>query len=282
MQILIIKLRYILCITLFFTASSGLAATSFDEYFQISAEIDMAIADKVTHYYSEDSQLTDAQQKSELLKLEMELKSIEAENSDRSIYWFIKGLNDRNIATYYAEIDRPIISSQYIKNKNTAYKKALELSKDPSQQLSAAIYNTMKHGLPEDLKIEATQAELNQGGNIDNESAYWYLHWSNIDQLEKAGRHQEAEEAFKNMQKEMQDSGADISIYSELNQKIEKQTFNQSAITETTTEQAKAKDVEESRINVKDVMIPALIFISLSLLFLVTVYELVFKKRKPK
>lgn len=279
MQIFITKLRITLCIAIFTYAELCSASANFSDYFQTEPVIKSAIADRVTYYYSEDIELTDAQQKIELLYLNSQLNSIETLYAEQAIYWFIRGLNDRNIAAYYTHLKEQIPANKYIKNKNNAYEKALQLAKINPKELSAAIYSTMKHGLPLDLKIQATQFELAQGGNVDNESAYWYLHWSNIDQLKKAGRQQEAEDAYKQMQTAMQANKVDMSVYADLNQQVENQTFNASA--EKTTHSPK-EEVEKNKLNSKEVVMPSLLILALISLLLVTVYEFFIKKRRSK
>jgi len=138
----------------------------------------------------------------------------------------------------------------------------------------------MKHGLPEDLKIQATQFELAQGGNADNESEYWYLHWSNVDQLKKAGRHEEAEQAFRKMQKAMQENKVDMSVYANLNKQIEKQTFD---ISETEPPSSiKEEDADKNQLISKEFVMPALLIISLLSLLVVIIYEFFIKKKKKQ
>jgi hypothetical protein len=276
MQTFITKLRAIIYIAAFFYTGLCSAAASFGDYFQIKSEIESAIANRITHYYSEDVQLSTTQQQVELLKLESQLIAIESSHTDRAIYWFIRGLNDRNLAAHYTHINKQETANKYIKNKNNAYKNALKLAKNNPQILSAAIYSTMKHGLPQDLKIKATQFELAQGGNVDNESAYWYLHWSNVDQLKKAGRHDEADKAFHDMQKAMQEKNVDMSIYADFNKQVEKQTLK---ISEKQATSTKKEEAEENELISKEVVMPALLIIALLSLALVTVYEFFIKRK---
>jgi len=279
MQTFSTKLRIIVFITAFATSLCSSAA-SFGDYFQSKPEIDSTIADRVTHYYSEDVQLSISQQQLELLKLESQLRSIESTHTEQAIYWFIRGLNDRNLAAHYTHTNEQKTAKKHIENKNNAYKKALNLARNNPQKLNAAMYSTMKHGLPEDLKIEATQFELAQGGNIDNDSAYWYLHWSNIDQLKKAGRHEEADKAFESMQKAMQENNADMSVYAELNRQVEKQTLKRTDKNAATPVQK--YDTEENKLIGKEVIMPALLIIALLSLLLLTIYELFIKPKKNK
>jgi len=234
----------------------------------------------VTQYYEKEIKLSTTQQPIELLKLEAQLMAIEADYTDRAVYWFIRGLNDRNLAAYYTLSNKQESVSKYIESKNSAYKNVLELAKNNPQILSAAIYSTMKHGLSQDLKIEATQFELAQGGNIDSESAYWYLHWSNIDQLKKAGRHEEADKAFADMQKAMQESNADMSIYADLNRQVEKQTLK--TIEKEATTSADKEKAAENELTSKKVVMPSLLIIALLSLALVIFYEFFIKRKRVK
>ena len=277
MQIFNTKLRIIVLI-IAFTVSLSSSAASFDDYFQSKPEINNTIADRVTHYYSEDVKLPIGQQQIELKKLEAQLSALESNHTNQAIYWFIRGLNDRNLAAHYNHTNETETAKKYIANKNNAYKKALNITKNNHQKLSAAIYSTMKHGLPEDLKIEATQFELAQGGNIENESAYWYLHWSNIDQLKKAGRHEEADKAFEDMQQAMQEKNVDMSVYADLSKQVEKQTLKR--IDKKTPTPIQQDDTEENKLISKEVIMPALLIIALLSLVLLTIYELFIKTKK--
>jgi len=278
MQIFITKLRIFLYIIIFAYPGLCFAAASFSDYFQIKPEIDNVIADRVTYYYSEDIQLSTAKQQVELLKLESQLIAAESSHTEQATYWFIRGLNDRNLAAYYTHTNKQELTNKYIKNKDKAYKNALQLAKNNPLKLSAAIYSTMKHGLPQDLKIAATQFELAQGGNIENESAYWYLHWSNVDQLKKAGRHDEADKAFQDMQKAMQENNVDMSVYGDLNKQIEKQTLNTAE--KETSLHPKKEEAENNELINKEVVMPSLLIIALLALALVTIYEFFIKRKR--
>jgi len=277
MQIFNTKLRIIVLI-IAFTLSLSSNAASFDDYFQSKSDINSTIADRVTHYYSEDVKLPIEQQQIELKKLESQLSALESSHTNQAIYWFIRGLNDRNLAAHYNHTNETETVKQHIENKNNAYRKALSIAKNNPQKLSAAIYSTMKHGLPEDLKIEATQFELAQGGNIENESAYWYLHWSNIDQLKKAGRHEEADKAFDDMQKAMRKKNVDMSVYADLSKQVEKQTLKRTD--KKTPTPIQQDDTEENKLISKEVIMPALLIIALLSLVLLTIYELFIKTKK--
>jgi len=271
--------------------SNCFAKSSFSEYFQTDPVINQEIANRITSYYSEDISLPEEQQKTELFNLESQLEKIQDSHSTQAVYWFIKGLNHRNLASYYSETNKQKLADSHIYNKDIAYKKAIELDKSSDKNLSASIYSAMKHGLPQDLKIKAIQKELSLGGNGDNDSAYWYLHWSNIDQLKKAGRDQEAEQAYKNMQKEMQADGVDMSVYSALNESIEKTTLqrNQKPQKQAKKEpenrnqsKPEPKNPAEKPTDKKMIIISSILAFAFISLILLTFYEMKLKKGKSK
>ena len=213
-------------------ASVCYAEASFIEQFQIQAEIDKNIANRITEYYTEDIQLPLIKQKIELLSLEKKLNSIRNEYKDKPVYWFIKGLNHQNLASYYNTTNNQQLSETHLNKKNKAYQKILQMSDADTNKLSAAIFSTMKHGLPQDLKIKATENELRLGGNGESDSYYWYLHWSKINQLKLAGKNKEAELAYEDMKKELNNSKMDMSKYENLTTEIEKNTLKQPAATD--------------------------------------------------
>jgi len=262
-------------------------AAGFTDYFHRKPVIDENLADRVSRYYSEDIKLPIEAQKKELLEIANELESISVTFSDQPVYWFIKGLNHRNLASLYFESKNIPQSDREIHNKDIAYKKAIELDKSSLTYLNAAIYSAMKHGLPESLKIDATQQELSLGGNGENDSYYWYLHWSNINQLKKAGRNEEAEQALKNMKKEMANSDVDMSVYKTLNEKIEKDTFNRSekALQQKNIQKKfRPENKPEEKQNIgklsdyKTIIITSIVISSIIGLLVVTIYELKIKK----
>jgi hypothetical protein len=228
MPMLIIKLP--IALLFIFIAYTPLcsAETDFIEQFQAQPVIDAAIANRIAEYASEDIKLSLAQQKTELLKLNNQLEQLSVAFSDSAVFWFIRGLQHKNLASYYIETSNSALANSHLHNRNRAYEKALQLNRSTNSPLSAAIFSTMKHGLPADLKIETIKNEIAMGGNGDNDSYYWYLHWSNINQLEKAGRKEEARAAYKKMQKELKSSGMDMSIYTSMTEKIETETLKHS------------------------------------------------------
>jgi len=288
MQMLFIKSLFVFL----FSISLCNASSSFIEQFQVDSVIDKKLANRITQYNTEDIKLSLPNQKFELLKIDKQLNKLNT-HKDKAIYWFIKGLHYKNLADFYMQNNNPSLAYENIKNKNLAYKKAIELDQS-NKQLSAAIFSTMKLGLPEDLKIQATKNELALGGNGDSDSYYWYLHWSNIDQLQNAGRQDEAKAAYKTMQRELKNSGMDMSVYSSLTKKIETQTLNinssqnnkkpSPAKKEKTTQKPNAEPKEKNspkKYDTKFIIIFSIAVFSIISLITAVVYE-VKRKRKKK
>lgn len=223
------------------------ASIQFVDLFGIDPLINKELANRITEYHSENISLPPAQQKAELLQLNKQLENISDAYSKKAIYWFIRGLHFKNIAAYYFENKNNSLTKEFIDKKNLAYENAIELNSTNNNQLSAAIFSTMKHGLSDDLKIKATKREIALGGNGENDSYYWYLHWSNIDQLEKAGRSDEAKAAYKQMQKELKNSDMDMSIYGSFTKQIETQTLKQSSSKTQQKTQAPVKNKAEPK-----------------------------------
>ena len=275
------------------STSTCSANTRFIDQFQISPPINEATADRITSYYSEDITLPLEQQKTELFELNEQLESVASEHSNKAVYWFIKGLLHKNIASYYTDIENSLLATTHISNKDMAYEKAIELSNTSNNTLSAAIFSTMKHGLPQDLKIKATQNELSMGGNGEDDSYYWYLHWSNIDQLEKAGRKEDALDAYKNMQKELKQSDMDMSVYDDLTKKIESETLKKTRLqspapgtatkkTNITPDTKKEKKKNAKPLDKKYVVIFSIISLSVLSIVIVMIYETMKNRNKRK
>lgn len=281
--------KFITFITLLTAGSVSLASatTRFEDYFHISPNLNIEIANKITSQYVDSTPIS-TRHKDELSKLDNALNQQLNMHAKNPVYWFLKGLNHRNLAAYYYATKQLQLADRQIQKKNAAYQKAIELDKPELKKLSAAIYSTMKSGLPENLKIQATQQELKLGGSADSESAYWYLHWSNIDQLKKAGRDKEAEQAYKNMQKEMKDQNANMSVYNVLNQTIEITTLNKPSV-DKNPEASKPEQVHptpersqkpEKPVDKKMIIIVSIVSLSLISLITLMIYEFKIKKRK--
>lgn len=261
-----------------------LADTRFIEQFQVEPIIDEALANRITEYYSEDINLPLKEQRSELLELDSQLDNLISRHENIAIFWFIKGLHHKNMASYYTDEKNSSLTNSHLSLNIDAFKKSIQLAQLPNNQLSASIFSTMKHSLPQDLKIEATKNEIALGGNGDNDSYYWYLHWSNIDQLEKAGRKEEAKQAYQKMQRELKNSDADQSIYQPLTKKIETDTFNQlppKKAQARTPKPEKNKKEKPKVYETKYIVILSVILLSIVSIVAVTAYE-VLQNRKKK
>ena len=290
MQMLNIKfsalIGFLLCVISVY-GSIGQANTRFTEQFQVDPIIDEPLANKITEYYSEDINLPLKQQRNELLQLDSQLEILSKTHTNNAVFWFIKGLHHKNMASYYAEEKNLPLANSHMTLNNKAFAKSIQLSKQPENQLSSSIFSTMKHSLPEDLRIEVTKNEIKLGGNGDNDSYYWYLHWSNIDQLEKAGRKEEARQAYKQMQRELKDSDADMSIYQTLTSKIETETLNIStqkkvqAKTQKPEKVEKKKEKEKPKVyETKYIVILGVILLSIISVVAVTAYEILHNRKK--
>lgn len=266
---------------------SAYAETHFEELFSINPSVEEDIANTVAQYHASDSALTHSEQLSQLKQLESRLNKIEPHHTNDPVYWFIRGLNHNNMAATYLRLNNDSATLIATKDKDRAYANAIRLD---DNRLSAAAYSAMKHGLPEDLKIRATQAELQLGGNGYNDSYYWYLHWSNIDQLKKAGRHSEAQAAYEKMQEELKESDMDIQIYNQLTQNIEKQTFKRQPDSDEKPEKTVSKQIQppparqpeepqKTTLTTGSIIILLAIAAIISLIA-VAVYEILLRKRK--
>jgi len=290
MQMLNIKFNALIGLLFCVISVSGSicqANTRFIDQFQVEPVIDELLANKITEYYSEDINLPLKQQRDELLKLDTQLETISGAHTNSAIFWFIKGLHHKNMASYYTEEKNLPLTKSHMTLNNEAFGKSIKLAELPGNQLSSSIFSTMKHSLPQDLRIEVTKNEIKLGGNGDNDSYYWYLHWSNIDQLEKAGRKEEAKQAYKKMQRELKASDADMSIYQTLTKKIETETLNLSPQKKFQAETSQAKQVkpkkekEKTKVyETKYIVILAVILISILSIVVVTAYEVMQNKNK--
>lgn len=270
-----------------FTGSWCLANTRFIDQFQVDPVIEAQLANKITEYYSEDIKLPINEQRAELLKLDGQLDKLNQAHSENAVFWFIKGLHHKNMASLYTEESNISLAKSQMKLNSEAFEKSIQLAASPNNQLSSSIFSTMKYNLPQDLKIEATQNEIKLGGNGDNDSYYWYLHWSNIDQLEKAGRKEEAKQAYKNMQRELKNSNADMSVYQTLTKKIETETFNHSPAKQAQPKakvkppaENKKEDDKSKEYDIKYIVILSVILLSIISVVAVTAYEVIQNRNK--
>lgn len=189
-------------------------SSEFDETFDLSANGFARQANRVVSFLESSSDFDTSLQKKEFDYITDSLSEIENKQKFNPVYWFVRGLNAKNIASFYDQLNNNNKALSFIKDKNKYYAMAMDVDKKYEPHLSARAYAAMKAGLPGALKQQAIKAELSLGGSGENESYYWYLHWSNVNELQKLGRVDEAEAALADMKKE-------------LNENDQKDVFNQ-------------------------------------------------------
>ena len=190
-------------ILLFFCWLPTLASAnvSFNEMFEVELEQNQELADRVASYHATDIPLALPAQQTELETLQKSIDALLQTTMEDPIYHFINGLNHNNMAALFSAMKQPGAVREQINQRNLAYQKAMLLDNTPPLKLSAAIYATMKHGLPEADKIKAIEKEIKGGGSSDDQNIQ--LHWSLVYALEKVGRHDEAQRALTEMQREI-------------------------------------------------------------------------------
>jgi hypothetical protein len=194
--------KYILLFFCYFPAIA-LAGTTFNELFDIELNQYNQLADRVAVYHTIDIAMDIRSQQTELELLQNNIDNILKVSPDEPVYWFINGLNHNNLAALFTALNNQDAVNRQIELRNTAYQKAMRLDQIPPLKLSAAIYATMKHGLPDAEKIKAIENEIKKGGSGDSDDQYIQLHWSLVNALEKTGRHNEAQNALAEMQREI-------------------------------------------------------------------------------
>ena len=180
-----------------------LAETDFNELFEAELDTHTQIANRVATYHATDMALEIPTQQIELESLQKDIDAILADSPNEPLYWFISGLNHNNLAALAALQKNQGAVNRQIEQRNLAYQKAMLLVQTLPLKLSARIYATMKYGLPAADKINAIKNEIKQGGSGENDTQYIQLHWSQVNELEKSGRHDEAQAALKEMQREI-------------------------------------------------------------------------------
>ncbi|MDH5471361.1 MAG: hypothetical protein OEY61_00760 [Gammaproteobacteria bacterium] len=275
-------LNYI--ILLFLLGSSALADTRFDELFDLHSDNASATADSITRFHAENINLSFTEKLTQLNALSQNIDAFIKVSPGNPLLWFMKGLNYSNLASVYNAQHDVQQADLFITQKNQAYAKAIELD-TKNNMLTAAIYATMKHGLPEDLKIIAIQKELTLGGNGENESDYWFLHWSNINALQQAGRLEEAQQALTNMKAEMLKQDISNPDYEKLTVQIE-QSFNQPTLQinnqKTTLKESSSKQ-QDSKPDIVSVEDFTWLLIGLVIIALILAWKyevLIFKKKR--
>lgn len=197
--------KYISIFILFFSSFS--LASEFEEAFDMPAQGFSRQANRVVAYLDSSSDADMSQQDDEFDYISKSLLKIESSFNLNPGYWFVRGLHAKNLISFNLQKGDVGNISSLVKEKNKYYAVAMDLDKKYSPHLSANAYAAMKSGLPAVLKQQAIKAELALGGSGENESYYWYLHWSNVNELQKQGRMGDAEQALENMKKELKNSG---------------------------------------------------------------------------
>lgn len=215
---------YVLIFILFFPMTSY--SSEFEEAFDLSAKGFARQANRVVLFLESNSDFDTSQQKKEFDYISDSLSSMENEKKLNSIYWFVRGLNAKNIASFHHQLGNSNKAFSFIKDKNKYYAMAMDVDKKYEPHLSARAYAAMKPGLPDVLKQQAIKAELSLGGSGENESYYWYLHWSNVNELQKQGRINEAKDALVAMKKELSEDDKK-NVFNQLVDKIDKQLKNE-------------------------------------------------------
>ena len=177
------------------------ANVSFNEMFEIELKQNQELADRVASYHATDIPLPLPAQQNELETLQQSIDVLLKTTADDPLYHFLNGLNHNNLAALFSAMNQANAVRKQIDQRNLAYQKAMLLDNTPPLNLSAAIYATMKHGLPEADKIKAIEKEIKGGGSSDDQNIQ--LHWSLVYALEKVGRHDEAQKALTEMQREI-------------------------------------------------------------------------------
>jgi hypothetical protein len=271
--------KLILIIYLLFYAACGFADTPFSELFD-DENIDIVeVADRVTTYHAESIALSYEEKHTELRLLNKKIQSAIKTSGNNPVYWFIAGLNESNLASLASQNNQPTAASKHIDNKNHAYQQAILLDKKNTPHLSSAMYATMKHGLPESLKIDAIKQEVDLGGNAPNESYYWQLHWSLVNSLEQAERFDEAATALSNMKQKMAEQNIKDSDYNKIVDRAEKE------LTQSRKQyEARQQRIEQQKHNHKEKDYQSIILWSITIFAIVsiisvTLYEVIRKKK---
>lgn len=196
-------------------------ASEFEETFDMQAQGFSRQANRVVIYLNSNAALDEGLAKSEFNYISSSMNDLQEQLQLNAIYWFVRGLNAKNMASFYQRLGDESQVVSLIQDKNKFYEKAINVDKDNEPHLTARAYASMKAGLPNDLKQQAIKAELTLGGSGENESYYWYLHWSNVNELKKLGRFDEAQQALVSMKNELMKSDQNQDFES-LVSKIEK------------------------------------------------------------
>jgi len=196
--------KYLVIILMFYTGL--LFASEFDEAFGLSARGFDKQANKVSEYFNSNIEYDLNYQRQDLELIAASLKELEKKYNNNPVFWFVSGLHARNMAGFNEQLGNDAEVRRWLDFKTKRFIKAMSLDKNNQPHLSASAYAAMKSGLPPPHKQYAIEKELDLGGDGENDSYYWYLHWSNINELQKQKKFTEADDALLRMKKELAES----------------------------------------------------------------------------
>lgn len=229
--------KYILIFILLFTSTA--IASEFEEAFDMSVQGFSRQADRVVAYLDSNVALDTSQQKREFDYISTSLTKMESEYKFNPAYWFVRGLNVKNLISFYLQLNEGKKTSALVKQRNKYYAKAMAVDKKYGPHLSARAYSAMKSALSSKLKQQAIEAELGLGGSGEYDSYYWYLHWSNVNELQKQGRLVAADKALATMKKELRESSQEEN-FTALVRKIEQQLKRKTVVSSRPNEKQSA------------------------------------------
>lgn len=272
--------NYLLIALFILSSHSVLATTQFNELFELNINNFSGTANRVASHHAGDSGLSPREIKTELEALDQNIEAIIKTDPDNPALWFLKGLNHSNLASFFDSQKDSKNSNLHIRKKDQAYNKAIQLDRENTPHLSPSMYATMKHGLPESLKIKAIQKELALGGNGENESYYWHLHWSNVSALEQAERFEEAQQALENMKREMKQQNVTNLDYQEIVMRAQKSIDDsKNKPTPRPAPTPPKKPPEKEKTDSKSTLIWSIGVLAIIAIIMVMIYELKFRRK---
>lgn len=275
--------KIFLCLMIFYCGQ--LQAGEFAEAYDISPRGFERLANRVVAYYQSDSKFDNQQQKKQLIFINKNLEDLESEFKNNPVFRFVQGLQARNNAGLEQRMGNASKVVSWLQKKQSYYVMAMMLDKKHKPHLSAAVYATMKKGLTGEEKQQAIAAELKLGGSGENDSYYWYLHWSNIHQLQKQGKVKEAEKALATMKREIEQTGRAAELYQQLAGKAEADLDKKKSLLEKKKADRAVEPEREHKAfteeNVGDEYYGYLLMVGLVMLVLIVI-GLVFEIRRRK
>ena len=92
------KFLYLLLLTNIAMFSTCFANSTFTEQFKVEPKINSVLADRIADYSSKDILLPLSEQKIELAHLSKQLNQLSNTHDTDAVYWFIRGLQQKNLA----------------------------------------------------------------------------------------------------------------------------------------------------------------------------------------